>query len=51
MRERFSAFENQAEYWHAEDIAFVPADVALGLIAERIETMLIRLGGETNADR
>jgi protein-tyrosine phosphatase len=43
MRERFPAWESRTEYWHAEDIAWAPAEVALGSIAERIEAMLVRL--------
>ena len=43
MRTRYPGWEDRTAFWQVEDIGLAPADVALGLIAREVDTLLATL--------
>jgi protein-tyrosine phosphatase len=45
LEARFPAFTDQVEFWHVHDLDAATADEALPVLAELVETLILRLAG------
>ena len=44
MQERFSAYENEVEYWEVRDVQFESPDTAMKSLEDRVKGLVLTLG-------